>query len=171
MSASRSYLRALAVQVIAKDDGSGEIIKCRFSLAWGSQSAAAPWQRVRFLQRLPGFPRGQPLIHHFDPNTERTFDPRGKSGCFLGHFAGCPVQVQRQAYDDPAYAVFFDQLAQAREIPPPVRAVPGREGLRGHAVRIGQGQPQPLPAIINGQDYARGGKGPTNAGRNGHKLL
>jgi hypothetical protein len=158
MSVVRPVLRARAVQIVAQNDGGGEVVECRSPLAPGALCAATARRCRRFLGpedlfRLPGT---EPLIHHFDWNTQGLFDARGKALRFLGHFAGGAVQVQRQSDNDAVHSVLPNQFAQAGEIAPAIGACPGRKRPLRHAALVREREAQPLLSVIDCEDYTRG---------------
>ena len=78
MSASPSSLRTRAVQIVAQNDGGGDVVERRLPIGSLALVATAMRRRSSFIRHhgLLGLPRAQPLIHHFDGNTQRFFDTR-----------------------------------------------------------------------------------------------
>ena len=107
MSVLPSRLRAHAVQIVAQNDGGGDVVERRSPIGSLALFATAMRRRSSFIRHdgLFGLPRAQPLIHHFDRNTQRFFDTRGEALRFLRHSALRAIQAQRQSDNDEAHRV------------------------------------------------------------------
>ena len=65
----------------------------------------------RGAQNLPGFPAGQPFVHHLYGQANLFADAFGKTRGFFRHFAARAVHIERQADDDVLHAMFVGEFA------------------------------------------------------------